>query len=286
MINNRREGTTPFTGDFSEGRYNIRLRKGLEYKEVTGVLNVSSGKTQTKNYTLPPNYAVKVETDPSGADVRADGILQGKSPVQFELSKNECRLAVELESWTPISETKTLNQGLNTFQYSLQRAAFVLKIESNPGQANVFVDDQPVGLSPVEKTVNPGAHKIRVEKQGFQPVEEAFNIQADFAKTYELVAEEAQTASSDSATGKILIKVLPFADVFIDGVLIGEVPPSITQDVRAGKHTLEFVSTSLNKRHSVEVDLKPGENIEVRMNMNTGESQIVRLPVEKKTVKL
>jgi hypothetical protein len=126
--------------------------------------------------------------------------------------------------------------------------------------------------------VTPGSHKIKVEKQGFQPVEESVDIQDDFAKTYELAAEEAAAPSSDSATGKILVKVLPFADVFIDGVLIGEVPPSITQDVRAGKHTLEFVSTSLNKRHSVEVDLKPGENIEVRMNMNTGKSEIVRLP--------
>jgi len=281
FVNNRREGTTPFTGDFNAGRYKIRLSKGLEYKDVSAALDITSGETQKKNYTLPPNYAVKVETDPPGASVKADGILKGQSPLQFDLSKNECQLTVEMDSLISINETKTLNQGLNTYQFTLQKMDFKMTINTNPSQANVFIDDLPLGVSPAEKTVPPGSHKIKIEKSGFQLFEETIDIQADFRKTYNLVAEEAPTTSSSSGTGKILIKVLPFADVFIDGVLIGEVPPSITQDVRAGKHTLEFVSTSLNKRHSVDVDVKSDESIEVRMNMNTGESQIVKLPTKK-----
>jgi len=173
-------------------------------------------------------------------------------------------------------KTKSLNLGLNTFQYSLQRLEFNIKIDTNPTQANVFVDDLALGISPVEKTVPLGLHKIRIERSGFQMLEESVNIEADFSNTFDLIAEKPAASTSSTATGKILIKVLPFADVFIDGVLIGEVRPSITQDVMAGKRTLEFVSTSLNKRHSVEVEIKAGENIEVRMNMNTGKSEIVK----------
>jgi len=280
-INGRREGQTPFKGDYGEGRYSIRLSKAPEYKDFTASLNVTSGQTTVKDYTLPPNYILNVETTPEGADVIIDGSLRGRTPLKLELSESRIRLAVEMDTWTSVSETKDLKQGENSVSYTLEKSGFKLSIKTDPGQATVFVDDQSVGMSPIDRTVLPGSHRIKIEKSGYKPVEEDVNIQADFDKTYQLVQEETAAPDTSGQRGKIAIKVLPFSDVYIDGVLIGEVPPSIVQEVRPGKHTLEFVSTSLNKRHSVEVDIKSGENVEVRMNMNTGESEIIRPPEKK-----
>jgi serine/threonine protein kinase len=280
-LNGRREGQTPFVGDFEEGRYSIRLSKAPEYKDFSASLTVTSGQKTVRNYTLPPNYVLNVGTIPEGADVTIDGSLRGRTPLKVDLTENRALLMLEMEGWTSVNETLDLKQGENSVSYTLQRSGFKLSIKTEPDQATVFVDDQSLGLSPIDRTVLPGSHSIRIEKLGYKTFGEVLNIQADFDKTYQLEQQEAVAPETSGQTGKITVKVLPFSDVYIDGVLIGEVPPSIVQEVRPGKHALEFVSTSLNKKHSLEVDIKPGENVEVRMNMNTGESEIIRLPEKK-----
>ena len=77
--------------------------------------------------------------------------------------------------------------------------------------------------------------------------------------------------------GKIRIKVQPYADVLIDDQLVGEVPPIRILDVPEGSHTVEFVSTRLNKKYSMKIEVKLGECKEIRMNMKTGESIIMEL---------
>jgi len=44
-----------------------------------------------------------------------------------------------------------------------------------------------------------------------------------------------------------------------------------------GKHTIEFVSPELNKKFSIEVEIRAGESKEIRMNMETGESKVVKI---------
>jgi len=58
--------------------------------------------------------------------------------------------------------------------------------------------------------------------------------------------------------------------------LIGEVPPIRELEISAGKHVIEFVATKLNKKFTVEVEIKAGENKEIRMNMQTGKHAIYR----------
>jgi len=47
-----------------------------------------------------------------------------------------------------------------------------------------------------------------------------------------------------------------------------------------GKHTIEFISTRLNKKFTVEVEIKAGESKEIRMNMTTGVSKVVKISLK------
>jgi len=116
--------------------------------------------------------------------------------------------------------------------------------------------------------VSIGIHDIKIAMQGFETIEESVNIDSDIAKTYDLIKLK---------PGKIRIKVQPYADVLIDGKLIGEVPPIRIQELDVGKHTIVFVSARLDKKFTVEVEIGPGESKEIRMNMETGESKVVKL---------
>jgi len=271
----KREGVTPFKGKILRGTYNIRILKLPEYKEKRDVLNVISGETLSKSYVLTPLYMLKLSTNPQGADVRIDGVLKGKTPIEVEVPQSVCRLRIEKgEEWSSINESLTLKPGINSIERSFERAKYYLTITTNPPGANVYISNNPVGVSPVNVLVFYGYNLIRIEKEGYKTIEESITLKSDVEKTFELTKLKIELV-------KIRINVQPYADVLIDGKLIGEVPPVRTQEVEEGKHTIEFISARLNKKYSVEVEIKAGESKEIRMNMETGENQVVKIDLIK-----
>jgi len=268
-ISGKFEGLTPLTHELAPGAYQMRIGKDPEYKEITDVLNIRLGETVSRNYDLVPVYLLKIDTVPQGTNIMIDGNYRGKTPLQVELGKNTCRINIEQSrEWTKISETLTLKPGLNHFQRSLQKIMFTLSIKTNPPGAEVFIDEKLVGVSPVSSLSPLGEQKIEIKKAGYKDIEDAITIDSNFEKNYFLTIVE-------SKKGKILIKVRPYADVLIDGTLIGEVPPVRTVEINEGHHIIEFVSVRMDKKYKVEIQIKAGDHKEIQMNMETGQSQFV-----------
>jgi hypothetical protein len=76
-----------------------------------------------------------------------------------------------------------------------------------------------------------------------------------------------------------VIKVHPWADVFIDGKFAGQIPPVKRVPIDVGKHTIKFKRNGqfIDK----EVEIKSGKNLEVFMNLLTGEFKVQELEPEK-----
>jgi serine/threonine-protein kinase len=283
-VNDKQEGMTPLKRELAPGTYRIKITMSPDYKEIPDDLEVRAGKTSSKNYTLTPVpkepiskqpvpeapvYTIRIDTIPEGADVRIDGDYKGKSPIKTDLQKSRCRLKIEKgEEWSTIDEELSLKTGLNSVHRTLKRIKYSLSIKTNPPEAQVSIGDEPLGITPVNKLVSVGEWDIKIEKEGYETIEGSINIDSDIDKKYDMLKLK---------PGIFRLKASPYAEILIDGKLIGEVPPTIIQEVEAGKHTIEFVATKINKKFTVEVEIKPGESKEVRMNMATGESKVVRI---------
>lgn len=275
-LNNKREGVTPFKGEVTPGTYKIRITKSPEYKEMTDELKVTAGKTSSKNYTLAPVYILNINTTPGGADIEINGNYKGKTPITVELAKNTCQLTIEKgEEWSKINESLALKPGLNPLQRSLRKVGYSLTIKTNPPGASVFIGNNSIGMSPAKASDLFGTYDIKIVKAGYKTIEESILVKYDSDKVYDLIKLKL-------GLGKVSIKVYPYADVLIDGKSIGEVPPIKTQEIEEGKHKIEFISTSLNKKFSVEVEIKAGESQEIQMNMETGKSKIVKIDLEQR----
>ena len=270
-IDEKSEGMTPLKRELSPGTYRIRIMKSPEYEEMTDVLEIKAGETSSKNYTLALAYILKINTSPEGADVRIDGNYKGKTPIQLELPSSICQLRIEKgEEWSRIDERLTLKPGINSLQLPLKKIRYSLSIKTNPSEASVSIGNKPFGITPVKVSNLFGVCDIKIEKEGYKTIEESIIVESDVEKTYELIKLKV-------GVGKIRLKVHPYADVLIDGKLIGEVPPILIQEVEEGKHSIEFVSSRLNKKFTVEVEIRTGESLEIRMNMETGQHRIVKI---------
>jgi serine/threonine protein kinase len=268
-LSNQRKGLTPFKLRYAPGTYTIQLKKSPEYRDIADRIKVTAGETTSKNYPLTPAYILEIKTTPEGADVRIDGVYKGKTPLNVELATSTCQVRLDKGTeWAGIDEPLILKPGLNFWERSLKSVFLRLSITTNPSEASVFIDDQEVGLSPIKKSVPSGLHKFKIEKEGYRIIEESIQVNSDMDKTYDLRKLQAE---------KIRVKVYPYADVLLDGKLIGEVPPIRILDVQEGKHTLEFISSKLNKKYLLDIEIKAGESQEILMNMQTGEPKIVNL---------
>ncbi|MEE9175276.1 MAG: protein kinase [Thermodesulfobacteriota bacterium] len=266
-IDDKYEGTTPFRREYPSGTYKIKIKKDPDHKEIADEMEVKAGETSLKNYTLDTAYFLEVKTIPKGADVSIDGNYKGTTPIKVELLRSTCRLKIEKgKEWSYIDESLTLNPGINSFERSLKRIKYSLSIRTNPPEARVFISDKLIGNSPARKSDLLGVYDIKIEKDSYKTIEESINIKSDVERIYDLTKLELV---------KIRIYVHPYANVFIDGKSIGEIPPIKIHEIEEGKHTIEF--KRLSQKFTVEVEIKAGESKEIRMNMETGVGKVVNV---------
>jgi hypothetical protein len=127
----------------------------------------------------------------------------------------------------------------------------MLSVESEqPG--DVFVDGRKVGPAPQKLRVSPGSHSVQIA-----------NASLGRSRVSRVMARAGETASVRETfeTGRLNVSVTPWADVFLDGVAIGQTPLA-GRAVAAGPHTLKLSSPSGEK--SLQVDVPKGQSVTVK----------------------
>lgn len=114
------------------------------------------------------------------------------------------------------------------------------------------------------------------ETLGKEPGEEQVPGEAaEVVKELKLPEEESGKAVAPMyETGFITLKASPQAIVFIDGKQAGEIPPIMTLEIPVGKHKIQFISTDQKNKFELEVEVISGKTKEIRINMETGKSEV------------
>jgi len=142
--------------------------QGIEQElEVTG-----RGVAQTVSITLAPDWAeITVPAVPATAEIWIDGEPAGRAGLAIEVSSGEHQLSVRapgyLDAQQPLTVVAEVNQQLEPVV--LIPAAGVVALTSQPSGANVSVDGEFIGLTPLEVELAPGrVHRLQLSKVGYQ----------------------------------------------------------------------------------------------------------------------
>jgi len=137
-----------------------------------------------------------------------------------------------------------------------------LVVQSTPAGAAVSLDGARVGTTPVRRPLPSGTYEVRLEKEGYAPVERTVSI--DPGKRYETAP------TLEPATGTLVVNTLPdSASVQFGEQDLGRTP--IETDVRSGTDTL-----TVRRAGYLSVD----RSVEVRRNEETRVNLTLRRPLQ------
>lgn len=123
---------------------------------------------------------LSIETQPTGATVFINGRLVGKSPVRIEgLEGGSYSVRIEKEDFASLSKPVVLGWGITHLNETLpQRGVGILKIAIDPVGAEVLLDGELIGHSPLDlNNVAAGSHELQLRKTNFKAFTSRMNIE-------------------------------------------------------------------------------------------------------------
>ena len=160
-----------------------------------------------------------------------------------------------------------------------QTPAFAsLSVTSNPGRAEVYLDGDFIGVTPLEFGARPGRHDIRIERQDYQTFSRSVNLTPgqsfDVNAQLEPVRRDAFVDFRSSPSG---------AEIYVDGEFVGTTPIDNVR-ISPGQHEARFTlsgyetrrvtfSVSRGEETRVETTLRQTTGV-VRVQANVGGAQV------------
>jgi hypothetical protein len=187
-------GATPLEIKLERGDHHVVL-SGDPY--LTQKLSFSvRGKGEKQKLEIPmvPNWIeVSLRSNPAGAQVSVDGKSVGETPLKVELKIGRHQLSVSHKGYKPwTSEVDVKAQTpLNIPEIVLVRADGTLVLSSEPPGANVNVDGQYKGQTPLELTLSPDvAHRLLLQKAGYDAIEQDVRVKSEERKPHAVLLVE------------------------------------------------------------------------------------------------
>ena len=171
-IDNDRTATAPgVIENLSRGFHNLTFSKYRYFPLSQQVDVVGLGKTQDITVSLEPAWGQKrFDSQPQQASLFVDSKLVGKTPITTEILQTGSTIRLELEGYKHYQEKVTVKAGSSDIhpQITMIIADGTLQINSNPSAANVMLDKQFLGTTPLTKDLPPNQqYHIELFKEGY-----------------------------------------------------------------------------------------------------------------------
>jgi hypothetical protein len=264
-------GYTPYTGRLVGGSYRLILEVP-GYRTVEQQITVSAT-SHDFSFTLEKSGGtldVRADADPNlaGAKVFVDGEPKGAVPLSMPIPTGRALIEIKKQGYPDVSQWIDVKPGERvtlTPQLRAQQLRGGLLVDADAPQASVSVDGKeiPDTTPALVDNLEVGPHVVEVRKAGSQPWKTTVEVKAGVRTKV--------TAELGKGTGSI--KVLTNrddAEVWLDGEAKGK-PPLELPNLAPGAHL-------------VEVRAKGWKPREERVNVQSGQSTVLKLDVTDKAI--
>ena len=225
--------------------------------------------------------SLTIESEPAGADVLADGVRQGATPLTMSVTPGEH--AYEIVSGGRRKGLRAVASAgaavVHHVQFAVIREAAptkaALKIVTEPANLRVLMDGQALGFSPLTAAdLEPGAHRVQVAAAG--GMLERKVVVAAGENMSVIISAAPPSAVGPSAGWLTVDSAVPLHVIEGDDIIGTSESPRIM--LTAGKHELRLANDSLGVSDRRVVDVKAGTKATIRVDVPSAPLSINALP--------
>lgn len=167
-----RMGSGGSFGGFVRGSKMDKVRNAKEGAEkVMSAYKETLPESQRKSFVSRITGFYGIRTNPGDANVYIDNKFVGKSPVSVKilLAPGQHNITIKKEKYEDFQKTVNLNAGdFSKLNFNLQLARGILEIATSPSGAQVKINGEVKGTTPVRIKLVPGEYRVSVNKKGYK----------------------------------------------------------------------------------------------------------------------
>ena len=217
------------------GRHTYRVSAAL-HEPTMGQFEIGNAKKEL-SVALQPAYGVlRVDSNPSGAEVYIDGDYQPAGTTPFTskwLSPGKHTLQFKM----PVYKTRTMEvvvpgNGTTQSVEAVLQPNFAEVSVSAPGDAEIYINNELKGVGRWSGRLNAGLYTVEARKTSHYSSSRSVEVAAGDKRTVTLSAPAPRYGSLNISTRPI------GATVSVDGTALTGTTPNIYADILIGEHTL------------------------------------------------
>ena len=188
-LNDQLLGNTPLDWTTIEaGSHKLRITLA-GYEEYENTIYFARGEEKRLHIILVKELeGLEVISNPSGADVYVDSKPAGQTPLAIQVPPGEHEILVAKDATYEDYATKiSLSKGQSKkLTVTLNPKRPRLLIETEPREAQVFLNDRYVANAPLQTDLSPGRYRITVRKKGWRNAIEEVAVSAGETKKLDI----------------------------------------------------------------------------------------------------
>lgn len=235
-IDGQARGSTPLQElELEPGTYTVSVSADNFVTHEAEITVEGGAIRQDLEIELVPNRSpVSFASSPNGAIVIVDGEEIGNTPMTAAVAAGQRTIALKLGGYKTWQDEVAIVAGESLVlpEVSLEPADGTVTLRTSPAGANVTIDGQYRGRTPLNVALDPGTtHRINITRTGYRPSSRTLDIDAQQDLTINIVLEP--------VVGEVRIASTPAdAQVYIDGDSRGVA--NQTLELAALPHTVEI----------------------------------------------
>ena len=275
MIDGVERGVTPLSlYDVAPGSHRVKFRLN-GYEDHDLIAEAAYGRVMQHSVILEPLKGILLlQSDPEGADIVIDGASIGTTPrlITHLDAKDRHRITLNLAGYCQrVLDVHFEGRKPQVRMEKMMLDSGIVKVESDPAGAEVFVNGVSRGVTPIEvRDVPKGRATIRVSLAGYEPEQRELSIKAGDEQTLALALK--------GKPGKLTLSSVPEgARLYIDGEFKGM--SFVSEKVKAGEHVVRAELKGYGtKEETVTVNNDETVNREFRLENQMGRLEVRSSP--------
>jgi hypothetical protein len=230
-IDGKQVGLSPLELDLLTGSHPVSVTLD-GYSTQERQVTIDNDKTTAAEFALaeaPPGILVVV-SEPPGATLTINGLAAGVTPKEGQVKPGTYKVGASMPGWLAQEKEVRVHSELPTellFQLE-QVPPGKLVVQTEPAGASVSLDQEPMGVTPLDKEVAAGTRQMVVQLDGYENLEQPVDIQAGQPAVLNLTLKKIPIGSLEVRSFP------PGAEVSIGGQVAGKTP--LTIPLAAGSH--------------------------------------------------